>query len=79
MECYLKLQQDKTAGVLTEQQYKDAVADLEFRQKKEIRKRKQVRTSKQTPDELQRRKAIRKLTKWIFDVEVFAWQNHGII
>ena len=64
----MQLQRDKAAGVITEQQYKDAVVALEFRQQK---KRKQVRKSKQTADDRKRRKAIRTLTKWIFDVEVF--------
>ena len=65
MEYYIKLQQDKDSGLLSDQQYADALKLIKWNQKK-----KQVRSRKLTKDETNIRKAVRTITKWVFDAKL---------
>ena len=64
MDIYLRLQQDKAKGNITQQQYKEALVAIKFQKKKKSRQ------SKQTAPENTRRTHLRTLTKWFFDVEL---------
>ena len=61
----MKLQHDMQKGLLSEEQYNLALRELKFKTKK-----KQVRPSKLSKDEANRRKSLRTITKWVFDIEL---------
>ena len=62
MKYYKQLQQDRKEGILTEQQYRQALKELGDSNKKS-------RPGKLTPMQKKIRKNIRRLTRWFFDVE----------
>ena len=66
MDLYLKLQQDKAKGRLTDEQFEEALGSISFKKKK------QTRPPKQSADERARRKGLRNIVKWFFDVELFS-------
>ena len=63
---YIQLKQDRENKLLTEEQFQKALAELNFGAKK-----RHPRQSKLSGDEKQRRKELRTLTKWFFDIELF--------
>ena len=64
----MKLQEDKSNGLISTTQYEQAVAELQWNQHK--KKAKSRRKSLQSSEELERRKDLKLVTKWFFDVEI---------
>ena len=61
----MKLQHDRQKGLLSEEQYNLALRELKFK-----KKTKRTRPTKLGKDEVARRKSLRTITKWVFDIEL---------
>ena len=72
MKYYIKLQEDLQDARITQEQYDSAVKELHFNQvKHEVQTAKKKRgPNRLSTDEKTRRKALKEIVKWVFDVEL---------